>query len=235
MRDLLPDDRDNRRGLDFDARHDFDADVASAEAEANAAQLDSALAQIIGGNHQVLVGFRRLEAQLAERSREDTRHVAALSKIIITPDAVTNAAFSGAVAGVRQQHGEEIQQVTKTVRQVEIVAKRLVENAEAERTERRIWVDATMYAASAAAVVILIAGTLGYILGSDSGARKGYAIARDEKAAASWALTPSGRFALELDQGGVLDRMRTCDHADYTRKKYRGRAVCYTTNGWYLP
>lgn len=235
MRDQLPDDRGERRGLDSDARYDFDADVASAEAEANAAQLDAALAQIIGGNHQVLAGFRRFEAQLAERAREDTRHVAALSKIVIAPGDVTNAAYRGAAAGVQQQHGDDIRQVADTVQQVETVAKRLIENAKEERIERRLWVEATMYAACAAAVAILIAGTVGYFVGSDSGARDGYAAARDEKAAASWAMTSSGRFALELDRAGVLDRMRTCDTEGFIRKKRQGRAACFTTRGWYLP
>lgn len=235
MRDRLPDDRDEHRGLDSDAPYDFDADVASAEAEANAAQLDAALAQIIGGNHQVLAGFRRFEAQLAERAREDTRHVAALSKIVIAPGDVTNAAYHGAAAGVQQQHGDDIRHVSDTVQQVETVAKRLIENAKEERTERRLWVEATMYAACVAAVAILVAGTVGYFIGSDSGAREGYAAARDEKAAASWAMTSSGRFALELDRAGVLDRMRTCDTEGFIRKKRQGRAACFTTRGWYLP
>ena len=235
MRSRLPDDRDERRDVGANCQYDFDADVASTEAEANAAQLDAALAQIIGGNHQVLAGFRRLEAQLAERAREDTRHVAALSKIVIAPGDVTNAAYHGAVAGVQQQHGDDIQQVSNTVQQVETVAKRLIENAKEERTERRIWVEATMYAACAAAVAIFAAGTVGYFIGSDSGAREGYAAARDEQAAASWAMTSSGRFALELDKAGVLDRMRTCDAEGFTRRKHQSRAACFTTKGWYLP
>lgn len=235
MRDRLPDDRDERRGLDSDARYDFDADVASTEAEANAAQLDAALAQIIGGNHQVLAGFRRLEAQLAERAREDTRHVAALSKIVIAPSDLTNAAYHGAVAGVQQQHGDDIRQVSDTAQQVEAIAKRLIENAREERGERRLWVHATLYAACGAAAAIVVAGAVGYVVGSDSGARKGYAAARNEAAAASWAMTSSGRFAQTLDRAGVLDRMRTCDTEGFARKKRQGRAVCFTSNGWYLP
>jgi len=235
MRSPFPDDRDERRDLDAAPRYDFDADVVSAEAEANAAQLDAALAQIIGGNHQVLAAFRRLEAQLAERAREDTRHVAALSKIVIAPGDVTNAAYHGAVAGVQQQHGDDIRQVSGTAQKVEAVARRLIENAKEERSERHLWVEATMYAACAAAVAILVAGTVGYFIGSDSGAREGYAAARDEKAAASWAMTSSGRFALELDKAGVLGRMRTCDAEGFTRRKHQGRTACFTTKGWYLP
>ncbi|MNE66821.1 hypothetical protein D3C80_1623950 [compost metagenome] len=92
-----------------------------------------------------------------------------------------------------------------------------------------------MYAACVAAAAILIAGTVGYFVGSDSGAREGYAAARDEKAAATWAMTSSGRFALELDSAGVLDRMRTCDTEGFIRKKRQGRAACFTNRGWYLP
>lgn len=235
MPSRLPDDRDERRDLDAAPQYDFDADVVSAEAEANATQLDAALAQIIGGNHQVLAAFRRLEAQLAERAREDTRHVAALSKIVIAPEDVTNAAYHGAVAGVQQKHGDDIRQVSDTAQQVETVARRLIENAKEERSERRLWVEAAMYAASGAAVAILVAGTVGYFIGSDSGAREGYAYARDEKAAASWAMTSSGRFALELDKAGVLDRMRTCDAEGFIRRKHQSRDACFTTTGWYLP
>lgn len=235
MRSRFPDDRDERRNLDAGAPYDFDANVASTEADANAAQLDAALAQIIGGNHQVLAGFRRFEAQLAERAREDSRHVAALSKIVVAPEDIAHAAYSGAAAGIQQQHGDDIRKVSDTAQQVESVARRLIENAKEERSERRIWVVASMYAACAAAVAILAAGTVGYFIGSDSGAREGYAAARDEQAAASWAMTSSGRFALELDKNGVLDRMRTCDAEGFTRTKHQGRAACFTKTGWYLP
>lgn len=235
MRSRTPDDRDDRRDLDAFAPYDFDADVASTEAEANATQLDATLAQIIGVNHQVLAGFRRFDAQLAERAREDSRHVAALSKIVVAPSDVTDAACRGAAAGVQLQLGDDIQQVADTVQQVVALAKRLMENAKADRIERRLWVDATMYAACASAVAILVAGTVGYSVGSDSGAREGYAAARNEEAAASWAASSSGRFALALDRAGVLDRMRTCDAEGFVRKKRQGRAACFTTSGWYLP
>ncbi|MEW6537904.1 MAG: hypothetical protein AB1448_04850 [Pseudomonadota bacterium] len=235
MRSRIPDDRNERHGLYADARGDFDDEVVSAEAEADAAQLDSTLAQIIGVNHQVLAGFRRLEAQLAERAWEETRHVAALSKIVIAPHDVTSAAYNGAVAGVQQQHATAIRQVADTARKVEAVAGRLVENAKVERVERRLWVDAIMYAACAAAVAITVAGAAGYIVGSDSGAKRGYALARSEEAAASWAKTQAGRFALTLHNSGFLAQIRTCNGTGFTRSKRNGRTVCTISGSWDLP
>lgn len=235
MRSRVPDGRDVRRDLIADFECDFDAEVASIEAAASAAQLEATLAQIIGGNHQVLAGFRRLESQLAERAREDTRHVAALSKIVIAPNDVSKAAYQGAVAGVQEQNADDIKHVSDTVNRVEAVARRLIENGKKERSERRIWVEATMYAACAAVLAILFAGGIGYVLGSDSGAKKGYAVARDEEAANSWATTSAGRFALELDKAGILDRMRTCNSEGFTSRKHQGRSACFTTKGWYLP
>ena len=235
MRSRMTDERDERRDFDADARRDFDNEFISADAEANAVQLDSSLAQIIGVNHQVLAGLRRLDAQLAERARDETRHVATLSKIVIAPHEVTSAAYNGAVAGVQQQHATAIRQVADTARKVEDVAGRLVENAKVERVERRLWVDASMCAACGAAVAIVIAGAAGYLVGSDSGAQRGYAAARDEEAAASWATTASGRFAMTLHDAGVLDEMRTCDSTGFTRTKRKGQTVCFTTSGWYLP
>lgn len=240
MRRPGPDGREEGREFEPDLRHDFDADAASAEVAANAAQLEAALAQIIGGNHQVMAGFRRLEAQLAERAREDSRHIAALSKIVVAPADLTSAAYHGAAAGVQQQHSETIRRVSETIKQVEAVANRLVENAEQERGERRLWITATMYAAIGAASAILLGVIGGYYVGTDAGTARGYAAARDEVAAASWANTTNGRFARKLDRDGALQLMRTCAGQNWRQTRQDGRRVCFAgdkagTQGWYLP
>lgn len=93
---------------------------------------------------------------------------------------------------------------------------------------------------------VLGAGGAGYWLGLSSGWKSGlaagYQDARDEKAAAAWANTPSGRTAFALDRAGGLSPVAACTTAGWWTETQHGRRYCFVgpasngqTYGWPLP
>ena len=92
---------------------------------------------------------------------------------------------------------------------------------------------------------ILAAGGAGYWLGHSSGQEigraEGYKTALDEKAAASWANTPSGQLALALDKSGDLSALLNCSKPGWKSTVQNGRRVCFPhlapdgQYGWPLP
>jgi hypothetical protein len=93
---------------------------------------------------------------------------------------------------------------------------------------------------------VLVAGGVGYWIGQSSGWKAGqaagYAAAVDQKAAASWANTPSGKLALALDQNGSLAMLATCNNSGWTVEARAGRRLCFVNPapdgknyGWTLP
>ena len=105
---------------------------------------------------------------------------------------------------------------------------------------------ATAWAACAVLAGVLAAGGIGYLLGERAGGTvgqaNGYRAAVDEKAAASWANTPSGRLAFALDQAGSLNLVATCSGQGWKVEKQHGSRVCFpkvdrddSLYGWTLP
>jgi hypothetical protein len=93
---------------------------------------------------------------------------------------------------------------------------------------------------------VLGAGGAGYWLGHASGREgglaDGYQAAHDEKAAASWANTPTGRLAFALDQAGSLTVLATCANHGWQTETRQGRRICFvkpdasgSIYGWTLP
>jgi hypothetical protein len=108
----------------------------------------------------------------------------------------------------------------------------------------------TAWTAFLVAVSILIAGGLGYALGERAGQATGHAAgyqdAHDEKAAASWANTPSGKLAFAMDQLGSLAMVAACNNKGWQVEKRQGSRICFpqplldgtphgTVYGWTLP
>lgn len=123
-------------------------------------------------------------------------------------------------------------------------AQRTAEHAEA--TARAIARSAASWAALGAVAGLLVAGGAGYWLGhasgQETGLANGYRVAVDEKAAASWANTPTGQLALALDKAGSLNQLARCVGQGWTPAVQNGRKVCYpavaagkAADGWYLP
>jgi len=94
-------------------------------------------------------------------------------------------------------------------------------------------------------LTVLVAFGGGYFLGQRSGTEtgqmEGYQTARNEKAAASWANTPSGQRAYNLDQLGSLNMLVSCKGEGWKIEQQHGRKVCAPyalpngTAGWYIP
>ncbi len=93
---------------------------------------------------------------------------------------------------------------------------------------------------------VLVAGAAGYWIGQSSGWKAGqaagYAAAVDEKAAASWANTPSGRLAFAMDQADGLALVTRCLGQGWWTETRQGRRFCFVgpapdgkTYGWPLP
>lgn len=97
------------------------------------------------------------------------------------------------------------------------------------------------WAAGCIAVAVLCVGLFGWYMhssGKESGHQAGYAEARDEKAAASWANTAEGRLAYRFAQSGELQRLANCNGKGWKVEK----GVCFPmkdesgyVHGWVLP
>jgi len=94
-------------------------------------------------------------------------------------------------------------------------------------------------------LIVLVTFGGGYFLGQRSGTEngkaEGYQTARDEKAAASWANTPSGQRAYNLDQLDSLNMLAGCKGEGWKIEQQHGQKVCIPyatpngTAGWYIP
>lgn len=102
-----------------------------------------------------------------------------------------------------------------------------------------------LWAGLTALLIVFIAFGGGYFFGQQTGTKKGqaegYQTARDEKAAASWANTPSGHRAYNLDQLGSLNMLASCKGEGWKIEQQHGQSVCIPysipsgTSGWYIP
>lgn len=228
-----------RRTADFN----FDASVEAAKHDAEAAQLALSMTQILGAQHEIKAALQRFDVVAATREKNEAQRAAALSKLLISPADLAKAAHAGAQSGMFGALNEVLQRVEGTGRSIASVAEQMRRDDHRREGERRLWVNAAMYSAIGGAVAILVAGVGGYIVGRNAGAANGYAIARDEVAAASWANTANGAFARQLDREGSLQQMRDCSGQQWRIQKVKGRRVCFagdappgqSLQGWYVP
>lgn len=108
----------------------------------------------------------------------------------------------------------------------------------------------TAWTACIVAAAVLLAGGLSYVLGERAGhaagQAAGYQAATDEKAAANWANTPSGKLAFAMDQLGSLTMVAGCSGKGWQVEKRQGSRICFpqpvpdgsprgTVYGWSLP
>ena len=100
-------------------------------------------------------------------------------------------------------------------------------------------------ALAAFALLVPVALGCGYYLGDEAGDASGYARARDEVAAASWANTPNGKLARQLDQASTMTipDIAGCPKGNgWHSEKREGVRYCFATNanaksitGWPMP
>ena len=138
----------------------------------------------------------------------------------------------------QQEHvlSSELQTVLK---QATEASQKALQAAKVELRSNLLWLGST------ALLIVLAASGAGYILGHntglDQGQTEGYQAARDEKAAASWANTPAGQRAYELDRLGSLDMLALCKGDGWTTERQKGGTVCFPNadgkgqiTGWYI-
>src|SRR3546814_6716812 len=79
------------------------------------------------------------------------------------------------------------------------------------------------------ALLVPVALGYGYHLGNGAGEASGYARARDEVAAASWANTVNGKLARQLDQTSTstIPLIANCSGKGWSKTKQDGQRVCY--------
>ena len=83
------------------------------------------------------------------------------------------------------------------------------------------------------ALLVPVALGYGYHLGNEAGDASGYARARDEVAAASWANTPNGKLARQLDQASTMTipDIAGCPKGNgWHSEKRQGVRYCFATN-----
>lgn len=126
-------------------------------------------------------------------------------------------------------------------------AETALEASQAALQASRTQIRASLLWSSAAALgALLVASGLAFYLGHssgwDQGQAAGYASARNETAAASWANTPSGQRALALDRLGSLNLVVACSQPGWRIENQKDRRVCFagtspdgTVSGWFIP
>ncbi len=143
--------------------------------------------------------------------------------------------------------GGKVAQAERTASKAETAAANARQAAEhAAASARAGALSAASWATLGAVAGLLAAGGAGYWLGHASGQENGladgYRAAMDEKAAASWANTPTGQLAFAMDRAGSLNQLARCIGQGWNSAVQNGRKVCYpsttagkTADGWYLP
>ena len=142
--------------------------------------------------------------------------------------------------------GSKVSQAEQAATKAETAAESAKEAAEhAKATAAANARASASWAVLGALAGILVAGGAGYWLGHSSGQEtgrtEGYKTALDEKAAASWANTPSGQLALALDKSGDLSALLNCSKPGWKSIVQSGRRVCFPhlapdgQYGWLLP
>ena len=191
-------------------------------------------------------------ADAAKRAEEQEARDKLIADRLIHPDELARHAEAGARQGAREALDGTARE---WMRRLEVDAQGRDLSAKqdaADRAERRAdelrrrrqdgWRNGAIVG-----IALLIPAAYGYgrYDGTQSGEVSAYARTRDEVAAASWANTPNGKLARELDQASeqTIPAIAGCpkDHGWHSEKA-NGRRWCYgfskngkMTSGWALP
>lgn len=225
--------------IDFD----FDLDELVAKKEAETEQLALSLTQILGGQQELKLFLQHLGASISAKDKRDAERAAALSRIMIDPQAVNESASRGASSGVANALSAAINHINQVRQAIDGLKVSLEREKKTLSEERSQWIKATAYAAVGATVAIIVGSGYGFIAGRNAGEARGYAQARDEVAAASWANTSNAAFARQLDHDGVLELMKTCSGQQWQKQRLKGHNVCFggaasaagKLQGWRVP
>ena len=251
---------------DFDGPPDRPTAAKQTRAEADAANAGRLLSHIRADVRQLagaVANFEAVGADLramlaeasardADRAEHETARDERLAKRLIDPDQLAARAESGASNGVRNAIGTTANDLHRRIAADATAREKLLDQFKADQADRQAH-EARRYrhdtlrngAILAIALLIPVAFGYGYRLGDNAGIASGYASARDEVAAASWANTPNGKLAREIDQASAdtIPDIAACPKGNgWHSEKRKGQRYCFAMNtdrksitGWAMP
>lgn len=271
-RDLLGSDRHDPPAGKFDpAEFDMPPDpppsaAGRARGAADAAQAHSFFSHLDTNIQRILAGFGTLRdlvsdvrASLADAAARDTQRAEdeeardkAIAARLVDPAVLAARAEAGARHGAADGlagAGETLRRrIDADTAAHAALNDRLAADAadrRAHELRRRRWDRWWNGALAGFALLVPLSLGYGYHLGNGAGEAEGYARARDETAAASWANTANGKLARRIDQASeqTIPAIAACpkDHG-WKREKRDGAYWCFGANpdaktysGWLLP
>lgn len=225
-----------------------------ARSAADAAQAHSFFSHLDTNIQRILAGFGTIRdlvadvrasladaaARDAQRAEEEDARDKAIAARLVDPDALARHAEAGGRQGAREAlsgaAGELKRQIEADTAARAALGDRFAADAadrrahELRRRGRDRWWNGAL--AGFALLVPLSLG-YGYHLGNGAGDAAGYARARDEVAAASWANTLNGKLARRIDQASeqTIPAIAGCPKENgWHSEKREGRRYCFATN-----
>lgn len=233
---------------------------------ADAAQAHSFFSHLDTNIQRILAGFGTLRdlvtdvrasladaaARDAQRAEEEEARDKAIAARLVDPAVLA----ARAEAGARHGAADGLAGAAETLRRRidadtaahTALAERLAADVadrrayETRRRQRERWWNGAL---AGFALLVPVALGYGYHLGNGAGDASGYARARDEVAAASWANTPNGKLARQLDQASTMTipDIAGCPKGNgWHSEKRQGVRYCFATNanaksitGWPMP
>ena len=271
-RGLLGSDRDDAPAGKFDpAEFDMPPDpppsaAGRARGAADAAQAHSFFSHLDTNIQRVLAGFGTLRdlvsdvrasladaaARDAQRAEDEEARDKAIAARLVDPAALEARAEAGARHGAADGLAGAAETLRRRIDADTAAHTALADRLAADVADRRAYEmgrrrrDGWWNGALAAfALLVTVALGCGYYLGDEAGDASGYARARDEVAAASWANTPNGKLARQLDQASTMTipDIAGCPKGNgWHSEKREGVRYCFATNanaksitGWAMP
>jgi len=237
-----------------------------ARGAADAAQAHSFFSHLDTNIQRVLAGFGTIRdlvtdvrasladaaARDAQRAEDEEARDKAIAARLIDPAALEARAEAGgrqgareALSGVARELKHQIE--TDTAARAALGDRFANDAADRRAHEMRRRRQDGWWNGALAGFALLVPLSLGYgyHLGNEAGDASGYARARDEVAAASWANTPNGKLARQLDQASTMTipDIAGCPKGNgWHSEKRQGVRYCFATNanaksitGWPMP
>ena len=271
-RGLLGSDRDDPPAGKFDpAEFDMPPDpppsaAGRARGAADAAQAHSFFSHLDTNIQRILAGFGTLRdlvsdvrayladaaARDAQRAEEEEARDKAITARLVDPAALEARAEAGARHGAADGLAGAAETLRRRIDADTAAHTALADRLAADVADRRAYETGRRRrdgwwngALAAFALLVPVALGCGYYLGDEAGDASGYARARDEVAAASWANTPNGKLARQLDQASTMTipDIAGCPKGNgWHSEKREGVRYCFATNanaksitGWAMP
>jgi len=271
-RDLLGSDRHDPPAGKFDpAEFDMPPDpppsaAGRARDAADAAQAHSFFSHLDTNIQRILAGFGTLRdlvsdvrasladaaARDAQRAEDEEARDKAIAARLIDPAVLAARAEAGARHGAADGIARAGETLRRRIDADTAAHAALNDRLAADAADRRVhelrrrrWDRWWNGALAGFALLVPLSLGYGYYLGNGAGEAEGYARARDETAAASWANTANGKLARRIDQASeqTIPAIATCPKdAGWRREKRDGAYWCFGTNtkgksynAWLLP